>query len=561
MPLRSTYIVLIAILLNLALNACSSRSKKGRSIQPDHSNTKLGDDTSVSTGLKIGQNFQPTSPLSVNLPPGHHRSIPAIKSRPHGSKLDQTHGNAHFFYENPQGQNIKLTNVFLLKWLLVNRKEQVYLSRHFGKVRVKRSPELGSSIAGIRGGIARLSKGSDHAETISDLPKDKTVLASDLAESSKDLRGEDNPTLERAPSSASLPSLSSNDDQELAKLGFLEAIDVRYKPFLELTDDVMRKKPNPGFIDKEFDEDATDGTEKHQAALEIKERGLTFTAYLALYSEKRLFQSVIDGESEVETNRLVSELEELRSIYVTELERHLKMEDGVHTNRFLRDENLQELEKEVSSIRKSIWAYDTIPATIEHGKTQPNQAKRVWFQESLADAMGRQKALKEIDQRSLADITADAYLNAGKPRSSIVLEAPQDVTYDQVIELANEAQDAMLHFKSLPTIPDNEAKRRAHRPRQKFKLYIETYAQAHGNDFGLFIDVQKISNRREIRKRPYIQMSSLKSKLIIWLDKIKSKIEKLKKLLSRFKSIFKRKNERKFSSSVSPEPFASFEMV
>lgn len=145
---------------------------------------------------------------------------------------------------------------------------------------------------------------------------------------------------------------------------------MRYKPLFELTEDVMRKKPNIGFIDKVLGEDATEGTEKQKVALEIKERGLTSTAYLALYAEKSLFQSVIDGESEVEIKRLSSELEEIRSVYFMQLDRHLEMEDGVDTNRFLKDKNLQDLQKEVSSIRKSIWAYDTIPATIEHAKTQ-----------------------------------------------------------------------------------------------------------------------------------------------------------------------------------------------
>lgn len=554
--------------------------KKGISIQLDHINAKLGDDSSVATGLKSWQIFPPTSSSSEVSASGNHILVSAFQSQaayPHESLWNQAQRNIHLFNENWQ--------------------EQVHLPRHFGKVRVKRSPGLGSSISGIGRDVGRVPKGSDHAEAISDLLK-----PSDFAESSKVLRGDKNPRFDRAESfhtgafqedsrlgpvqtlsrSNSVPILSSKEAQRYDRLSILEGLDLHYKPFSKLTDDVMRKKPDIDFIYKDFGKDVQGGIKKPQAALKTEQRYLTFTAYLALYSEKRLFQSAIDGKGYAEIKPLASKLEQQRSIYVNELERHMQMEDWVEYKRFLDDEYIQNLQKQVSSLRNSIWAYDTIPANIKNVKTNPNQAKRVWFQESLADAMGRQKASKEIMQKSLADITADAYLNIRKPRSSIVLEAPQDVTLEEVKELANEAQDTMLNLKSHSKIPEKEATRQAREARQRFKLYIEAYAQEHGIvNFDLFIDVQKISNRREIRKRPEIrqppqiqnpshlqhpsqiqqppiQKLSPKSMLLIWYNKLKDKI---KKLLSRFKLAFKRKKEQKVSSSVSPEPFDSPQIV
>ncbi|KAH9812070.1 hypothetical protein DFH28DRAFT_979961 [Melampsora americana] len=187
----------------------------------------------------------------------------------------------------------------------------------------------------------------------------------------------------------------------------------------------------------------------------------------------------------------------------------------------------------------------------EESKLDPVQTpKRVSFAETLEDSKGRQAASKEILKKSLETIAADAYMQIGKVRSSTVINPLTDATKEMVKKYANEAHDMELIFEAHRTMPNmnlGDDIKEARKARRLFKYYIETYArntQKSGIDYSLIEDLQRISNRREIR---------LETKLS-WSDNIKSKI---RKLLYKFISIFKGRKDQKSSSVVSPETLDS----
>lgn len=150
-------------------------------------------------------------------------------------------------------------------------------------------------------------------------------------------------------------------------------------------------------------------------------------------------------------------------------------------------------------------------------------------------------ASKEIMKKSLTDIAADAYLDVGNSRSSDLTNSPKDATKKMVKKLADKAQDEalILETQSYRSISNKE---QALEARGRFKLYIGTYVKENGLDYPLLIELQKISNRKEIR---------LETKLSFWSHNLKSRF---RKLLSKFTSIFKKNQELKSFISAHPEP-------
>lgn len=211
-------------------------------------------------------------------------------ARPQELKGDEAQKNAHILRENWQ--------------------DGVNLPKRFEKVRVKRAFELGNSISGVGRNIGGLAKDS-HAESLSDLPK-AGDLSMDLG---KGLRGQDNPGFDRETSlleesklhsdptlsrSSSFPILSSEEAQELHRIQILEGLDRDYKPFSELTEDFIRYKSDEDFIEIDPLSNAMKSPEKEG---EEKDE-LAFLAHFALYTEQLLFQSAIDGESNVKIQQL-----------------------------------------------------------------------------------------------------------------------------------------------------------------------------------------------------------------------------------------------------------------
>lgn len=439
------------------------------------------------------------------------------------------------------------------------------LPRRSEKAQVKRALELESSFSEIGRNIGGLAK-NNNPKTLSDLTKDNN-----FADLGKGLRGQDNNRFDRANSfredprfnpvqtfsrSESLP-ISSAEAQKSRRLKLLEDLDTHYKTFDDLTDSFMKYDPDREFIDREFGTSlyaVKIGVYLQQEALKAEERPLIFEATLALYAEQRLFQSAIDGKSDAEVGQLAKQLEKQRSIYVDALKQSLGTEEGVEDKRFLNDLNVRRLQDQVIAIRKSIWAHTVSPSEIAVVKNDANGAKRVAFPENLSEDEQRRKVLEDVWEKSLPDITANAYLDLGSPPSSIEIYAPKDATFDKVKEKANEAQDAYMIF-TRKTIENGEAKevetaeKAAREARKTFQWYIQSYSREKGIDYRLFKDIQEISERRELRSG---------NKITLWFDRFKSKF---RKLLSKFKSIFKKNKGRTSSSTVSPAPDASPQMV
>ncbi|EGG00458.1 uncharacterized protein MELLADRAFT_67817 [Melampsora larici-populina 98AG31] len=559
---KSTYISHIVILLNLLIsNDVVGSFENGINIQPDRINTKSRSDHSVHTGSTIWQSSSRSSENSI----AGNQFIQPQFTNSQEIKEDKDQKTAHTFHKNWQGtvhlfkrHNFSRTKsnlaFFFLQWNFFNYKDVVDVPQRFEKVLVKRAFEgVGSSISGLGKSIEGLAK-NNNVEDFSGLPKvlrykkltvslhdDETLLdvdLSDLGPGYKGLRGSGQddskfdrdisllgaldsdlevnslpeesklPPVQKPSRSESLPILSSKESQEIHRLKVLEHLDIKYKPFSELTDQFMRSVPDPNH--EENDE-------------------LSILAHLALYSEKLLFQSALEGEKNVKIDQLATQLEKHRSIYVNELKK------GVETKEFLNEVYVEALEKEVSDMRNSIWARTVTPSELKAVQadevTLAKQAKRVSFLETLDESEGRQKASKDIMKKSLANIAADAYLDTRTARSNTVINPPKDATKKMVIKLANQAQDAALILDSGP-LRNIQNGKQARETRKAFKLYIETYAQRNRIDYSLLIDLQKISDRREIR---------VETRLSFWSDHLKTKFRKLISQL--ITSIFKKNKE------------------
>ncbi|KAH9812107.1 hypothetical protein DFH28DRAFT_1130356 [Melampsora americana] len=424
---------------------------------------------------------------------------------------------------------------------------------------VKRSPALEGLLNGGRE-IGEVAQGSKAAETISDINKAREASTTseglnnaDIAKYGKadSFRGRTT-RLDPVPaqfiiilSSKIEVTRSSSLDSTLPKAfdlkSTLKLMDTRFdKSLYGMTDDIFKSElktdPESEFV--EYDE-------YEKIYQRTRQRPLTFEAFLSLYAEKELFQTIIDGKTDLKTvNGLADILEKRRGIYVNELKQAIK--EGVEVKTFLNYNSVQRVHGEVISLRKLIKAPEIKPSELKNAITPP---KGVSFPETLAEDEARGKNTDILFQKPLMDLTADEYFAAlYKPESSIEIFPAKDASVEKVKGLANEAMEADYIFDTEKTQESYKASRAS---RKQFQYYLQSYIKNNqpNVNYGLFTDLQEIFNEKGI---PLGLKTPPKSKVLVWYDQFKASYQAV---MYRLTSIFKGTDSKVLpipSSSVDP---------
>ncbi|KAH9817719.1 hypothetical protein DFH28DRAFT_1055248 [Melampsora americana] len=514
MRLTLQWISHIAILLNLELGILALNPKEDIKLLPDQVKTKWKADTFVLTGSKMW------TALELSAVSSQHQFTYSDERI-----ADEGKRTAHPFHESWQG----------------GPHQPSRLTRKLGK----RSPALESVFHGASD-IGEIVQGSKAEETISDINK-----AREISGSSKALSGTDPTKIGKADSfrgttsrldpvpalsrSKSLPKSLTGVD----RLDTLEAMDMRFeKSLFQLTDDVIKREPEAPYV--EYDQ------MEHMYQQKIQ-RPLTFEAFLALYAEKELFQTIIDGKSDMKTiNALADILEKQRGRYVEALKKGIK--EGVEGKTFLNYGSVLDEHTEVISLRKSIWAYEVHGDQISKAKNLPKGVKGVSFPESLAEDETRGKDTDVLWQKSLVEITADEYFSyMYKPKSSIDIVPAEDASIQTVKRWAIEAVE---DERILDTTLTPQTYKQARASRRLFQWHLQSYVQKEGTDFVLFTDLQEIFNQKGI---PLGIKTPSKSKVLIWYDKFASKFQKaMRKIKSLLKKFLVKKKQPRPPNTVDP---------
>ncbi|EGG02474.1 uncharacterized protein MELLADRAFT_110052 [Melampsora larici-populina 98AG31] len=507
---RTIYnISLIAIALSLSSTTFAISFKKDIVVQPDKINTKWRADSSVSSDVNSWQIFKLSSFSNDQVSNSKHR-ISSSEIESHFTYQDERILNAHLFEQ-----------------------EEPYQSRRMRKKLIKRSPALEGLLNGGRE-IGEAAEGSKAAETIADInkarelstPPSDRLINTDFAKYGKadSFRGPTSKlnTIPAVTRSKSLPStLSGVNDQKAA----LKAMDARFDTSLyQITDDIFKTEPKPVEAeDFEYDE----FEEKYQ---QNQKRPVAFEAFLSLYAEKELFQTIIDGKEDIQTvNALANLVEIRREAFADALKTAIKA--GVEDKGFLNYRTTEKTHAQVVALRKLISTPEIDLSQLKNANDL-GKGTRISFPETLTEDELRGKNSDLLFQKPLMDITADEYFDAlYRPKSSIDIPPAEEVNVEKVKSLANEAMEADYLYDKEHTEATYLASREA---RKHYQYYLYSYIAKNSKiNYSLFTDLQEIINAKGI---PLGLQTPSKSKVLVWYNQFKSQYQAV---IARLSSIFK----------------------